>query len=58
MANDEMLADLAELKAAARVAREEARKAKIAGQVAKIKFAGNKRSVSKKPFNHSTCKTT
>lgn len=47
MANDELLADLAELKAAARVAREEARKAKIAGQVAKIKFAGNKRSVSK-----------
>ena len=47
MANAELLADLAELKAAARVAKEEARKAKITAQVAKIKSAGNKRSVSK-----------
>ena len=47
MSNAEMLADLAELKEAAMVAWQEARKAKIAGQVDKIKSASNKHSVSK-----------
>ena len=47
MADAEFLADLAELKEAAKVAKQEARKAKIEGQVASVKSAGGKRAVSK-----------
>ena len=47
MSSAEVLEQLAELKEAARVVKLEARKAKILGQVANVKSAGNKRSVSK-----------
>ena len=47
MSNVEMLAELAVLKEAAREAKQEGRKAKIAAKVAKVRSAGNKQSVSK-----------
>ena len=42
MANAEMLEQLAELQEAARLAKQEARRVKIVGQVFKVKSAGNK----------------
>ena len=47
MSNAEVLEELAALKEAAKQAKQENRKAKIAAEVAKVRSAGNKRSVSK-----------
>ena len=42
MANAEMMEQLAELQEAAKLAKQEARKVKIAAQVSNVKSAGNK----------------
>ena len=47
MSNAEVLEELAALKEAAKEAKQENRKAKIEAEVAKVRSAGNKRSVSK-----------
>ena len=47
MSNAELLEQLADLQEAAKLAKQENRKAKIAAEVAKVKSAGNKRSVAK-----------